>query len=112
MKAAQPEPGQPEPVKPEPAPAAPQAREIPAIAPGSGGAPFLFFDQASAFGYAGGIVRVTLEATTILATGRVVSNERVVVGHLRMGLQAAQSLRAALDKALLMAAPPETETKN
>jgi hypothetical protein len=41
-----------------------------------------------------------------------VKRERIVVGHMRMNIAAARSLRAALDGALLIAAPSESHAKN
>ena len=77
------------------------------------GAPFLYFENASVSGHLNGVIRVTLEASRIMPgdQGRVFS-DRVLVGHLRMNIPAAQSLRAALDRALLMASPAATETRN
>lgn len=70
-------------------------------------APFLYFDQASAFGHHDGIVRITLEAVAMIpnASGVGVKIDRVMVTHLRMSLAAARSLKEAVDAALLLAAP-------
>lgn len=69
-------------------------------------APFVFCDLATVYGYCDGIVCVTLEAVrhTVGANGNRV-HDSVVVGHLRMGLAASQSLRAALASAELLASP-------
>ena len=81
---------------------------------GSAHAPFLFFEQASALGCADSIVRVTLEAIRIYPAhdGPGVTAERVITAHLRMSVPAAQSLRHAIDSALLLAQPTESDTKN
>ena len=69
-------------------------------------APFLYFEEARAFGHLNGIIRITLEAARILATGTgEIAFDRVVVAHLRMNIPAALSLKAAIDGALLLAAP-------
>jgi hypothetical protein len=82
------------------------AGEISAIA--SAHAPFLYFEDATAFGHHNGIIRITLEAARIIpAPGnpRAVVTDRVVVAHLRMNVPAARSLKAAIEGALLLAAP-------
>ena len=80
------------------------AGEISAIA--SAHAPFLYIDNASAFGYFNGIVRITLEAGRNMPTpGQALSVDRVIVAHLRMNIPAALALKAAIEGALLMAAP-------
>ena len=77
-------------------------------------APFLYFDSAPTFGHVNGIIRVTLEATRDMPTNteQRVGSDRVVVAHLRMTIPAAQSLKAAIEGALLLANPSPTETKN
>ena len=80
-------------------------RGISALA--SAHAPFLYFDRAPAFGHMNGIIRVTLEAyrdIPLLPNG--VGNDRAIVAHLRMNIAAAHSLKAALERALLLAVPP------
>jgi hypothetical protein len=81
------------------------AGEISAIA--SAHAPFLYFEDASAFGHLSGIIRVTLEAARIIPApgNRGVVTDRVIVAHLRMNIPAALSLKAAIDGALLLATP-------
>jgi hypothetical protein len=82
------------------------AGEISAIA--SAHAPFLYFENASAFGHLNGIIRITLEASRDLpAPGQpgLAVADRVIVAHLRMNVPAAQSLKAAIDGALLLAIP-------
>lgn len=79
----------------------------------SAGAPFLYFDQAGVSGHLNGVIRVTLEAGRIMpGENNKVFQDRVVVGHLRMTLPAARSLRSALDRALLIAAPPPSQASN
>jgi hypothetical protein len=69
-------------------------------------APFIFYEVAPGFGVMNGVVNITLSAnrTYVGANGAVV-NEQVVVAYLRGNVQAALSLKAALDHALLLAAP-------
>lgn len=68
--------------------------------------PFLYFDSASAFGHMDGVIRITLEALRDMPTpGSAVSLDLVIVAHLRMSVPAALSLKAAIDGALLLAAP-------
>jgi hypothetical protein len=83
-----------------------EAGEISAIA--SAHAPFLYFEMASAFGHANGIIRITLEAARIMpAPGnpQAAVIDRVIIAHLRMNIPAALSLKAAIDGALLLATP-------
>jgi hypothetical protein len=76
-------------------------------------APFLYFENAGAFGILNGVIRITLDAQRIFpAEGESVAIDRVVVAHLRMNIPAAMSLKAAIEGALLLAAPGPTETKN
>ena len=80
--------------------------EISAIA--SAHAPFLYFEMASAFGYANGIIRITLEAARIMpAPGNpeAAVTDRIIIAHLRMNVPAALSLKSAIEGALLMATP-------
>lgn len=97
----------------------PQAVEnIPSVpgsvsAIGSAGAPFLYFENAPAFGTLNGIIKVTLTATRdmVQASGNIAS-DHVVVAHLRMNSHAARALKAALDGALLLASPTASEKPN
>jgi hypothetical protein len=75
-------------------------------------APFVFYEWAPAFGFANGVVNLTLAANrAMIGKDGVVLNEQVVVAHLRGNVQAALSLRDSIDKALLLAAPvPEGKT--
>jgi hypothetical protein len=77
--------------------------EVSAI--GSGGAPFLYFDLVPTYGFNRGIAKITLEALRLHTTAGGVKQDRVVVAHLRMGLDAAIDLRKALDGIILMAEP-------
>ena len=81
---------------------------------GSVHAPFLYFENASAFGVLNGIVQITLEARRLFPseTGEKLVVDRVAVAHLRMNIQAALSLKAAIESALLLASPTPTGTKN
>ncbi len=74
---------------------------------GSATAPFIYFEDAAAFGHLPGIVRVTLTAGRILPTpDQRVATDHIVVAHLRMNLLAAASLKDALERALAMASQP------
>jgi hypothetical protein len=68
-------------------------------------APFIFYDWAPTFGFMNGIVSITLAANRSTVGPEGLINDQVVVAHLRGNIQAALSLRKALDDALLMAAP-------
>jgi hypothetical protein len=70
-------------------------------------APFIYFDNAPAYGLLNGIGQVTLEAGRIFwadAPSKV-ATDRVLVAHLRGSLPAIKRLRAALDGIILMAEP-------
>jgi hypothetical protein len=69
-------------------------------------APFIFYEVAPAFGFANGVVNITLSANRTWAGPNGIMNEQVVVAYLRGNVQAALSLRQAIDSALLLAAPP------
>ena len=84
--------------------------EISALA--SANAPFLYFDGAPNFGLHNGIVNITLEAIRFSAVDHEIVPDRVIVAHLRMGLVAAQALKSALEKVLLLAAPVPPGQKN
>jgi hypothetical protein len=72
-------------------------------------APFIFYEWAPAFGFANGIVNLTLGANrTWIAPNGTVMNEQVVVAYLRGNIQAALTLRKAIDDALLLAAPAQS----
>jgi hypothetical protein len=68
-------------------------------------APFIFYEEACALGYVNGVVSITLSAGRAWVGPDGVESDRVVTAYLRGNVQAAISLRAAIDSALLMAAP-------
>jgi hypothetical protein len=68
-------------------------------------APFIFYEWAPAFGFMNGVVNITLAANRTYAGPDGVVNEQVVVAYLRGSVQAALSLRKAIDDSLLLAAP-------
>ena len=71
-------------------------------------APFIFFESAPIFGCTNGVINITLAANRATASeGGTVINEQMVVAYLRGNIQAALSLRAAVDSALLLAAPTD-----
>jgi hypothetical protein len=126
--ARQPKPKTPPPTPAEPSPAPAPIRtttqssrtlveatpshrgEISAMA--SAAAPFLYFDGAPNFGISNGIVNVTLEAVRFSAVDHEIVPDRVIVAHLRMSIPAAQALKMALEKALLLAAPVPNDQRN
>ena len=75
----------------------------------SASAPFVYFDAASTYGFSEGVGNITLEAFRNMSVGGQVVRDRVIVAHLRMSLQAAKDLRAALDGVLLMASPKKPQ---
>ena len=77
-------------------------------------APIIYFEEVPTFGHMSGIIRITLDAIRIYpgSAPNTVKTDRVLVAHLRTNLLGARMLRDALDKALLMANPPETESRN
>lgn len=79
----------------------------------SASAPFLYFENAPAFGTMNGIIKVTLTATrdVPLSNGKIAS-DHVIVAHLRMNMAAARALKAALEGALLLASPSPSDTPN
>ncbi len=87
-------------------------RQMPVSIIGSAQAPILYFDDAPTFGYLNGVVQVTLDAMQLYPDPPGVKRELVVVAHLRMNVRAAQALRAALDGALLLSAPTESDAQN
>jgi hypothetical protein len=74
-------------------------------------APFLYFDGTSNCGYGNGIINVTIVANRFLPTtaGEILP-EAVAIAHLRCSVAAAEDLKAALEKALLVAAPATGRT--
>ena len=76
-------------------------------------APFIFYEKAPAFVFADGVINVTLSAhRTLVGKDGVVTTEQVVVAYLRGTVPAALSLRQAIDKALLLAAPTQEGKAN
>jgi hypothetical protein len=75
----------------------------------SASAPFLYFENAPAFGTMNGIIKVTLTATRDLPqANNKIASDHVIVAHLRMNMAAAR----ALEGAILLASPSPTETPN
>lgn len=75
------------------------------------GAPFLYFENAPAFGIVGGIVRVLLTAgRPVPMSDKSVSGEQVVVAQLQGNIEAMLSLRKAIDDAILLGAKPQGQT--
>jgi hypothetical protein len=69
-------------------------------------APFIFYEVAPAFGFTNGVVNITLSANrTYAGLNGAIVNEQVVVAYLRGNIQAALSLKQAIDSAFLLAAP-------
>ena len=69
-------------------------------------APFIFYENAPAFGFTNRIINLTLSANrTWLGSDGGVVNDQVVIAYLRENILAALSLRQALDNVLLLAAP-------
>jgi hypothetical protein len=74
-------------------------------------APFIFYDGAPMSGYTNGIISLTLSASRpCIGPDGAPRDDRVVVAYLRGNIQAAISLRKAIDAALLLATPT-TERK-
>jgi hypothetical protein len=71
------------------------------------GAPFIYFDEAPTLGCGNGVLNITLGCYRNLCTKEGVKTDMVAVAYLRCNLEGALALRAAIDKALLMAAPLE-----
>lgn len=59
-------------------------------------APFIYFDGAANFSFAGGVASITLEAIRFTSVGKDVLRDRVVVAHLRMSVAALKSLKHAI----------------
>jgi hypothetical protein len=68
-------------------------------------APFIFFENAPAFGHVNGVVNVTLSASRTWIDKNNAVTDQVVVAYLRGNVPALLSLRSAIDSALLLAAP-------
>ena len=77
------------------------------LAVDSAHAPFLYFDHVRVVGHNRGVIRITLEALRDLpTTSNRPALDSVIIAHLRTNVTGAQALKAALDNALLLAAPP------
>lgn len=88
-------------------------KTLPFSQSGSDHAPFLYFEDAPAFGHLNGIIRITLEASRVYTgSDDVVVSDRVAVAHLRMNIRAALSLKSAIEGALLLASSPPSGSKN
>lgn len=75
---------------------------------GSAHAPFMYFENALAFGYLNGVIQITLEAQRFFPAAPpavAAASDRVITAHLRMNIPAAMGLKAAIEAALLLAAP-------
>lgn len=81
------------------------AKEATMIVSDTPHAPFVYYEGAPAFGFTNGVLNITLSAHRTLLGPDGVINEQVVVAYLRGNVQAALSLRQAIDNALLLAAP-------
>jgi hypothetical protein len=69
-------------------------------------APFVFFENAAAFGFTNGVISITLSANrTYAGKDGVIINEQVVTAYLRGNIPAFIGLRQAIDNAMLLAAP-------
>jgi hypothetical protein len=77
----------------------------PALVTDNPNAPFIYFELAPALGFNKGVVSITLSANRAWIGPKGPTNEQTVVAHMRGNIQAAVSLRNAIDKALLLAAP-------
>jgi hypothetical protein len=97
--------------KPTPAEIIPsEAGEISGIA--SAHAPFVYFDGAPTFGHHAGVLSITLEAVRFMTVRQQLTRDRIVVAHLRMSVPAAKDLKAAIERALLLAAPAAGSCNN
>ena len=68
-------------------------------------APFLYFENAPTFGHLNGVFHVMLSANRYLpGADNKIQADSVVVAHLRGNRQALESLRSAIDGALLLGA--------
>lgn len=69
-------------------------------------APVIFFDQSPAVAHANGVISLTVTTDVfVMSTDGKVATEHAIVAHLKTSTAGAKSLRAMLDKALLMAEP-------
>ena len=76
-------------------------------------APFIYLDDAPVFGSMNGIVQVTLTSVRLMVnTAGTIVKDNIVVGHLRMNVEGAKSLKKALDTALLLASQSISKSMN
>jgi hypothetical protein len=69
-------------------------------------APFIFYEAAPVAGHINGVINITLSASrTYIGPDGTPKTDHVVVAYLRGNVQAAVSLREAINNALLLAAP-------
>lgn len=69
-------------------------------------APFIFYDGAPVSSFVNGIISLTLAANrTYIGPDGTPKTDHVVVAYLRANVEAAVTLRQALDAALLLATP-------
>jgi hypothetical protein len=90
--------------KPRPAASQPVTEQIPALPGGlsalaTSHAPIVFFDQVPNSGFYNGIVHITLEAIRFMIVNGAPVNDRMVVAHLRMNLNALAALKNAISNA-------------
>ena len=84
----------------------PRAEKVPVSISDTSHAPFIYFENAPAFGFMSGVVNITLSANrTYAGSEGAIVNEQIVVAYLRGSIPAALNLRKAIDKALLLSAP-------
>ena len=75
-------------------------------------APFIFYEGARTSGHTNGVINVTLAAHRTWVGPNGIVNDEVVVAYLRGSIQAALSLRHAIDNALLLATPTQEGKAN
>lgn len=75
-------------------------------------APIIYCDRIGPKGCSYNVAAITLEAVRFQPVGEQVVTDRVVVGHLRMPLQAIRLLRAALDEIELLVRAAASTEKN
>jgi hypothetical protein len=76
-------------------------------------APIIFFENAATYGMHNAIVCITLETSRLLSVEPgPVHMDRVVVAHLRMSVKAANSLKSAVEKVLLLASQASSDAQN
>ncbi len=82
-----------------------------AAAEGGANAPVLFFDVAPVFGMRGGVFSLVLETfVQDIAKADAGDSRRLVVAHLRTTAEGIRSLKEAIEKIELMAAPSQGGT--